>query len=210
LTNLISIQYALIRAIPIPTPYHIKNNWHNLSLDSLIALCQYWCTTSRIINSWYKITRFKVIPSRAECNIFTYQWHSSSKIYTIRHNKTNQFWAMTQTSCNRVKRTVTQLIKNWHATRQASNNITVCIIWQVPYSSQSCPSCSAKFIHTFITYIPQFTTITFEQTVFHMRNNYCLLISELWSHFRHYVEKYCIFNCVFLIFQWPLPMYTRQ
>jgi len=33
------------------------------------------------------------------------------------------------------------------------------IIWQIPYSSQSLPPCSAKFIYTFITYIPQFTTI---------------------------------------------------
>jgi len=120
-------------AIPIQTPYHIKNKLtHSLIrlTRSTAAIPLY--SSCHINNSWYKITNFIVIPSRAECNILTYQWHSSSKIYTIRHNKTNQFWAMTQTSCNKVKETLTQLVKSWHATRQASNNITMCVIWQVP------------------------------------------------------------------------------
>ena len=74
LTNFISVQYAFTRTIPIPTPYHIKNKLTR-SLTPLThrtaAILLY--SSCHINNSWHKITHFKVIPSKAECNILTYQ-----------------------------------------------------------------------------------------------------------------------------------------
>jgi len=52
--------------------------WHT---HSLAAVLPYY--SIHINNSWCKITSFKIIPSRAECDIHTHYRHFSSKNYTI-------------------------------------------------------------------------------------------------------------------------------
>jgi len=68
-----------------------------------------------INNFWCKITSFKIIPSRAECDIHTQHRHSKSKNYTLRRDKTNHSWTVTKTSCIRTKRCL------HNSSRQTSN-----------------------------------------------------------------------------------------
>jgi len=88
-TDFISIQDALIiRTIPIPAPYQITNkvtqslSWLTHSPATVLPYC-----SIHISNSWFKITSFKFIPSRAECEIYTHYRHSSSKNYAMNEIK---------------------------------------------------------------------------------------------------------------------------
>jgi len=114
--NFISIQEALIiGTIPIPALYQIKNkltqSLTRLTHSTALVLPYY---SVHISNSWCKITSFKIIPSSAECVIYTRYRHSSCKNYTPRCKK---FWDTMMTFCNKTNRSHTQLIQNnWRAT----------------------------------------------------------------------------------------------